>query len=109
MRLSRIEGRTEIVWLNHHQTAIVQNLSEKGLLTPDNCVLALIAIRPNAVWNKQFRPPGNHQHTVAIGKAARVFDVPVVLTTVETNPSAGICGRNREPYSGDKSPSSALP
>jgi hypothetical protein len=25
MTLSRIEGRTEIVWLNNHQTAIVQN------------------------------------------------------------------------------------
>jgi hypothetical protein len=25
MRLSRIEGRTEIVWLNNHQTAIAQN------------------------------------------------------------------------------------
>ncbi len=37
-------------------------LSEKGLLTPDNCVVALIDHQaPNAVRNKQFRPPGNHQ------------------------------------------------
>src|SRR5712692_6010878 len=44
---------------------------------------------PNAVWNKQFRPPGNHQQHRGNRKAARVFDVPVVLTTVETKSFSG--------------------
>jgi len=36
---------------------------------------------------------------VALGKAARVFDVPVILTTVETKSFSGICGRSCERYS----------
>jgi len=50
-------------------------LSEKGLSTPDNGVVALIEPSgPNAVWNNQFRPPGNHQQHRGIRKAASVFD-----------------------------------
>jgi len=78
LTLSRIERRTEIVWLNNHQTAIVQKLSEKGLLTPDNCVVAPDRPSgPNAVWNKQISTAGIINNTVANRKAARVFDVPV--------------------------------
>ena len=60
-------------------------LSEKGLLTPDNCVVALIDHQPQMLFGvSNFDRQTIINNTVALGKAARVFDVPVVLTTVET-------------------------
>ena len=65
-------------------------LSEKGLLTPDNCVLALIDHQGQMLFGtSNFDRQGIINNTVAIGKAARVFDVPVVLTTVETKSFSG--------------------
>jgi len=65
-------------------------LSEKGLLTPDNCVLALIDLQPQMLFGvTNFDRQGIINHNVAIAKAARVFDVPVVLTTVETKGFSG--------------------
>ena len=59
--------------------------SEKGLLTPDNCVVALIDHQPQMLFGtSNFDRQSIINCTVALGKAARVFDVPVVLTTVET-------------------------
>jgi nicotinamidase-related amidase len=65
-------------------------LSEKGLLTPDNCVVALIDLQPQMLFgvgdaDRQAIVNNN----VALAKAARVFDVPVVLTTVETKGFSG--------------------
>jgi len=60
-------------------------LSEKGLLTPDNCVVAMIDHHPQMLFGvSNFDRQGIINNTVAFGKAARVFDLPVVLTTVET-------------------------
>ena len=56
--------------------------SEKGLLTPDNCVVALIDHQPQMLFGtSNFDRQSIINCTVALGKAARVFDVPVVLTT----------------------------
>src|SRR6202008_4255046 len=64
--------------------------SEKGLLTPDNCVLALIDHQGQMLFGTgNFDRQGIINNTVAIGKATRVFDVPVVLTTVETKSFSG--------------------
>ena len=61
-------------------------LSEKGLLTPDNCVVALIDHQPQMLFGtSNFDRQTIINNTVALAKATRVFDVPVVLTTVETN------------------------
>src|ERR1700746_1599940 len=60
-------------------------LSEKGLLTPDNCVVALIDHQPQMLFGvSNFDRQSIINNTVAFGKAAKVFDVPVVLTTGET-------------------------
>ena len=60
-------------------------LSEKGLLTPDNCVVALIDHQGQMLFGtSNFDRQGIINNTVAVGKAARIFDVPVVLTTVDT-------------------------
>lgn len=65
-------------------------LSEKGLLTPDNCVLALIDLQPQMLFGvSNFDRQSIINLNVAIAKAARVFDVPVILTTVETKGFSG--------------------
>jgi nicotinamidase-related amidase len=67
-----------------------RKLSEKGLLTPDNCVVALIDLQPQMLFGvANFDRQLIVNHNVAISKAARVFDVPVVLTTVETKGFSG--------------------
>src|SRR6266481_8507071 len=65
-------------------------LSEKGLLTPDNCVVALIDHQPQMLFGVGSSDRQTIiNNTVALAKAARVFDVPVVLTTVETKSFSG--------------------
>src|SRR3989449_6199256 len=64
--------------------------SEKGLLTPDNCVVALIDHQPQMMFGVAgFDRQSIINNTVALAKATRVFDVPVVLTTVETQSFSG--------------------
>jgi len=64
--------------------------SEKGLLTPDNCVVALIDHQPQMMFGVAgFDRQSIINNTVALAKATRIFDVPVVLTTVETKSFSG--------------------
>ena len=64
--------------------------SEKGLLTPDNCVVALIDLQPQMIFGvSNFDRQSIINYNVALSKAARVFDVPVVLSTVETKAFSG--------------------
>jgi nicotinamidase-related amidase len=64
--------------------------SEKGLLTPDNCVVALIDHQPQMLFGvANFDRQSIINNTVALAKATQVFDVPVVLTTVETKSFSG--------------------
>jgi nicotinamidase-related amidase len=65
-------------------------LSEKGLLTPDNCVVTMIDLQPQMLFGvSDFDRQGIINHNVALAKAARVFGVPVVLSTVETKSFSG--------------------
>jgi nicotinamidase-related amidase len=65
-------------------------LSEKGLLTPDNCVVALIDLQPQMLFGvSNFDRQAIINNNIALSKAARVFDVPVVLSTVETKAFSG--------------------
>ncbi len=64
--------------------------SEKGLLTPDNCVVALIDHQPQMLFGvSNFDRQAIINNTVALAKAAKVFEVPLVLTTVETKSFSG--------------------
>ena len=64
--------------------------SEKGLLTPDNCVVALIDHQPQMMFGvANFDRQSIINNTVALAKATRVFEVPVVLTSVETKSFSG--------------------
>src|SRR5881275_133898 len=64
--------------------------SEKGLLTPDNCVVTLIDLQPQMLFGvANFDRQMIINNNVALSKAARVFGVPVVLSTVETKSFSG--------------------
>ena len=65
-------------------------LSEKGLLTPENCLVAMIDLQPQML----FGVASHDRQTiincnVTLAKAARVFGVPVVLSTVESTGFSG--------------------
>src|SRR6202142_287400 len=64
--------------------------SEKGLLTPDNCAVAFIDHQPQMLFGtSNFDRQSIINNTVALAKATRIFEVPVVLTTVETRSFSG--------------------
>lgn len=66
-------------------------LSEKGLLTPDNCVVAMIDLQPQMLFGvANFDRQLVINSNLVLAKAARVFGVPVVLSTVETKGFSGI-------------------
>jgi nicotinamidase-related amidase len=64
--------------------------SEKGLLTPYNCVVAMIDLQPQMLFGvSNFDRESIINSNVALGKAARIFGLPVVLSTVETKSFSG--------------------
>lgn len=65
-------------------------LSEKGLLTPDNCAVALIDLQPQMLFGTaNFDRQAIINNNLVLSKAARVFGVPVILATVETKGFSG--------------------
>jgi len=66
-------------------------LSEKGLLTPGNCVLTLIDYQPQMIFGvSNFDRQTLLNNLLVLVKAARVFDVPAVLSTVESRAFSGL-------------------
>ena len=64
--------------------------TEKGLLTPDNCVVTLIDLQPQMLFGVSSHDRQTIiNNNVAVSKATRVFDVPVVLSTVEVESFSG--------------------
>lgn len=64
--------------------------SEKGLLTPNNCVVAIIDLQPQMLFGvANFDRQAIINNNVALLKATKVFEVPVVLSTVETKSFSG--------------------
>lgn len=67
-----------------------RKLSEKGLLTPDNCLVTLIDLQPQMLFGVgNFDRQATINNNVALAKAARVFEVPMILATVETKGFSG--------------------
>ena len=65
-------------------------LSEKGLLTPDNCVVTIIDLQPQMLFGvANFDRQTIINNNLVLTKAAKVFGVPVVLSTVETKSFSG--------------------
>ena len=72
------------------RTTALAPRSEKGLLTPDNCVVALVDLQPQMLFGtSNFDRQSIINSNVALSKAARVFDVPTILTTVESKSFSG--------------------
>ena len=66
-------------------------LTEKGLLTPDNCVVAMIDLQPQMLFGvTNFDRQTVINNNLILAKAAKVFGIPVVLSTVETKSFSGI-------------------
>jgi nicotinamidase-related amidase len=64
--------------------------SEKGLLTPDNCVVTQIDLQPQMLFGVgNFDRQSIINNNVVLAKAAKVFGVPLVLSTVETKAFSG--------------------
>jgi nicotinamidase-related amidase len=64
--------------------------TEKGLLTPENCVVTMIDLQPQMLFGVAgFDRQSIINNNVALAKSARVFDIPVVLSTVETKSYSG--------------------
>jgi nicotinamidase-related amidase len=71
------------------QTTLTKR-SEKGLLTPDNGVVAIIDLQPQMLFGvANFDRQSIINNNLVLAKAARVFGVPVVLSTVETKSFSG--------------------
>ena len=65
-------------------------LSEKGLLTPDNCLVTLIDLQPQMLFGVgNFDRQAVVNSNLVLAKAARVFNVPTVLSTVESKGFSG--------------------
>lgn len=61
-----------------------------SLLTPDNCVVTLIDHQPQMLFGvANFDRQTIINNTVALAKTAKVFNVPMVLSTVETKSFSG--------------------
>src|ERR1700730_16574459 len=64
--------------------------SQKGLLTPDNCVVAFIDHQPQMLFGvSNFDRQTIINNTVALAKGTKVFNLPVVLSSVETKSFSG--------------------
>jgi nicotinamidase-related amidase len=64
--------------------------SYKGLLTPDNCTMIFIDHQPQMTFGvTSIDRQSLLNNTVALAKAAKVFKVPTILTTVETESFSG--------------------
>jgi len=66
-------------------------LSEKGLSTPDNCVVALIDHQGQMLFGtSNFDRQGIINNTVAFGKAARVFDAAERVALTPRTETVGV-------------------
>lgn len=64
--------------------------SKLDLLTPDNCQLIFIDHQPQMAFGVQsIDRQSLKNNTVALAKSARVFNIPTIITTVETESFSG--------------------
>jgi nicotinamidase-related amidase len=64
--------------------------SEKGLLTPDNCVVTMIDLQGQMLFGvSNFDRQTIINNNVMLAKAAKLFGVPTIISTVETKSFSG--------------------
>jgi nicotinamidase-related amidase len=85
IQLDPANGRTFM-----SQTNRLANRSEKGLLTHDNCVVVIIDIQPQMIFGVASHDrQGIINNNLVLAKAAKIFGVPLVLSTVESKGFSG--------------------
>ena len=68
-------------------SATLAKRSEKGLLTPENCVVAFIDLQPRMLAGVvNFDRQAVLNNHLMLAKAARLFGVPVLLSCLDTPP-----------------------
>src|SRR4028118_704287 len=71
--------------------ADLKKRSEKGLLTPDNCLVAMIDLQPQMLFAvSNFDRQTIIEKNLVLAKAAQVFGVPIVVSTVATHDFSGL-------------------
>src|SRR5271170_247846 len=79
--------------------------SEKGLLTPDNCVVTLIDHQPQMLFGiNSIDRQSLINNVVGFAKAAKIFEVPLILSTVETKSFSGYLWPQLQAIYPDKTP-----
>lgn len=64
--------------------------SEKGLLTPDNCAVVFIDIQPQMIFGVASHDrQGIINNNLVLAKAARIFGIPLIFSTVESKAFSG--------------------
>ncbi|WP_313919220.1 hydrolase [Tahibacter sp.] len=64
--------------------------SEKSLLTPDNCAVVFIDIQPQMIFGVASHDRQSIiNNNLVLAKAARIFGVPLILSTVESRAFSG--------------------
>jgi nicotinamidase-related amidase len=64
--------------------------TDKGLLTPDNCAIIFIDHQPQMFFGvANIDRQDLLNHVLMLAKAAKIFDVPVILTAVESGGFSG--------------------
>jgi nicotinamidase-related amidase len=64
--------------------------SDKGLLTPDNCAVVVIDIQPQMIFGVASHDrQGIINNNLVLAKAAKIFGVPLILSTVESKGFSG--------------------
>lgn len=67
-----------------------RQMSEKGLLTNENCALAIIDVQPQMLFGVgHYDRQTIINNNVILLKAAKIFGIPTILTTVETHSFSG--------------------
>jgi nicotinamidase-related amidase len=84
--------------------------SEKGLLTPNNCMVAIIDLQPQRLFGgANFDRQMIINNNVELAKTTKVFEVPVVLSTMETKSFSGNLWTQIQVSSRTKRPLNVLP
>ena len=79
--------------------------SEKGLLTPDNCVVALIDFQPQMLFGvTSIDRQSLISNVLGFSKAAKLFSIPTILSTVETKGFSGYMWPQLQAQFPDKTP-----
>lgn len=64
--------------------------TDKGLLTPQNCAVMLIDYQPQMIFGvANIDRQTMLNNVLVLAKAAKLFRVPVILTSVETKGFSG--------------------